>query len=131
MDLVVAAYGLSDAFPREERFGLTSQLRRAAISIPANIAEGQSRSTRKDFMRFLAIARSSLREADTHVLIAIRVGYVTTDAARAILALSDEVGRMLTALHSTLARGGRDDTRHSSPVTQHTARKNSSQSRIP
>lgn len=131
MDLVVAAYRLSDTFPRDERFGLTSQLRRAAISIPANIAEGQSRPTRKGFMRFLAMARPSLREADTHVLIAVRVGYVTADSARGLPALSDEVGRMLTALHATLARGGREETRHSSPVTQQTARKNSSQSRIP
>jgi four helix bundle protein len=131
MDLVVAAYALSDAFPSAERFGLTSQLRRATVSVPANIAEGHARTHRRDFMRFLTIARSSLREADTHVLIAVRVGHVSGDAAAPFLALSDEVGRMLTALYSAIAAREDVPARHASLVTQQTARKNSSQSRIP
>ena len=131
MDLVVAAYAITRAFPADERFGLTSQLRRAVISVPANIAEGQSRPHRKDFMRFIAIARSSLREVDTHLLIAARVGYVSDEASHDCLRLSDEVGRMLTALHQALAARRAHATRHPSPVPQHTARRYSSQSLIP
>jgi four helix bundle protein len=103
MELVVAAYAVSRCLPHDERFGLTSQLRRAVISVPANIAEGHARPHRRDFMRFVAIARASLREFDTHLLIAVRVGYLSAESVDDCARLSDEVGRMLTRLHATLA----------------------------
>jgi four helix bundle protein len=77
MDLVEACYRASTAIPREERFGLISQMRRAATSVPANIAEGYGRWNVKEFARFLAIANGSLRELETHVVIARRLGYLS------------------------------------------------------
>ena len=76
MDLVQAVYKITAGFPKEELYGLTSQLRRAAVSIPSNIAEGQGRRTTGDFQRFLAIANGSLREVETQILIAKRLNYL-------------------------------------------------------
>jgi four helix bundle protein len=73
MDLVIRVYELSDGFPRRETFGLTNQLRRSAISIPSNIAEGQARQTTQDFLRFLSIAQGSSQELETQILIAFRL----------------------------------------------------------
>ena len=75
MDLVEMIYRLSDGFPRSERFGLTPQLRRAAVSIPSNIAEGAARRSTAEYLRFLSIARGSLSEASTQLQIARRLGY--------------------------------------------------------
>ena len=100
--LVEAVYILGKRFPPDERFGLTSQLQRAAVSIPANIAEGWGRSHRGDYLHHLSIARGSLMEAETHVTIALRLHYVTEDDTRLIHALSQEVGKMLAALIASL-----------------------------
>ncbi|HEX8209361.1 MAG TPA: four helix bundle protein [Longimicrobium sp.] len=102
MDLVVDIYRASAKFPSDERFGLTSQIRRAAVSVPANIAEGNSRSTRKDYAAFLSIAKGSLAEIETFLLIAIRLGYVTEERVAAELALLTRVSKMLRSLRARL-----------------------------
>jgi len=95
MDLVEACYKLSATLPADERFGLTSQIRRAATSVPANIAEGFGRWNAREFGRFLAISCGSLRELETHVIITQRLGYVSEAKAGAVLRATDEVARML------------------------------------
>jgi four helix bundle protein len=104
MDLVVRCYELSARFPRDELFGLTSQLRRAAVSIPANISEGHGRSSTGAFLNHLSIAHGSVKELETHLLIAERLKYVTeasaNDAVNAVL----EVGRMLRGLRRSIER---------------------------
>lgn len=104
MDLVTGCYKATIRFPSDERFGLTSQLRRAAVSIPANIAEGHGRSLTKAFLNHLSIASSSLKEVETHLLIAVRLNYVSGDDIAPLLHLSSEVGRMLTGLRRSLER---------------------------
>ena len=104
MELVEAVYAATQGFPPDERFGLTSQLRRAAVSVPSNIAEGEGRGSRNDFGRFIAIAYGSLREVETQLLIAIRLGYVDEPACRGAFSLADEVGRLLNGLARSLDR---------------------------
>ena len=104
MDLVELIYAESRSFPREEIYGLTSQLRRAAVSIPSNIAEGQGRRTTADFIRHLSISYGSLRELETQTLIAERLRYFRAAASEKILKLAGEVGRLLNGLMSSLAR---------------------------
>ena len=91
MNLVVGIYDETQGFPREELYGLTSQMRRAAVSIPSNIAEGKGRSTDRDRALFFCHARGSLLELETQILIAQRLTYVTPPRA-------EEVGRMLNSL---------------------------------
>jgi four helix bundle protein len=98
MDLAEATYRLSRSFPREEQFGLTSQSRRAAVSIPANIAEGYGRSSRLSYLHFLRIAQGSLKELETHLILAIRVGAATHSVVHPVLENADQLGRMLRAL---------------------------------
>lgn len=95
MDLVEACYKLSASLPVDERFGLTSQIRRAATSIPANIAEGFGRWNTREFGRFLAISCGSLRELETHVIISQRLGFVSEAKAGPVLRASDELAGML------------------------------------
>ncbi|MCD9033981.1 four helix bundle protein [Luteimonas sp. Y-2-2-4F] len=102
MDLVEAVYRISDRFPDAERFGLTSQIRRAAISIPSNIAEGAARRSKADYLRFLSIARGSLSELDTQYQIARRLGYAGPDMA--MTELVDRNFAKLTALMNSLGR---------------------------
>ena len=83
-DLTVAIYERSRSFPREEIYGLTSQLRRASYSVPANIAEGSSRESQRDYLHFLYIARGSLSEAQYFLHLATRLGYVSTENAEAL-----------------------------------------------
>jgi four helix bundle protein len=104
MLLVSAVYKLARTFPDSERFGLTSQMQRAAVSIPSNIAEGQGRLATKEFRRFLGIAQGSLRELETQLLISIDLGYASSSQANACLELADEIGRMLSALIKALDR---------------------------
>jgi four helix bundle protein len=98
MKLVVAIYDLTKNFPREETYGLSSQLRRAAVSIPANIAEGQGRRLPREFTQFLANARGSLLEVDTLLELAKDLGYISRAQHVAIQQQVDEVGRMLNGL---------------------------------
>lgn len=102
MELVVAVYELSKLFPDSERFGLTNQLRRAAVSVPSNIAEGHARGSAKAFLSFLWIANGSLAELETQVQLAIRLHFVTEDRVVRCQQLIEEVGRMLTGLRRSL-----------------------------
>jgi len=98
MDLVVSVYRSTDNFPKAEVYGLTSQIRRAVTSIPANIAEGQGRRLAKEFLYFLANARGSLWELDTHLEAAARLGFLNPDTHLELRSQMDEVGRMLNGL---------------------------------
>jgi four helix bundle protein len=104
MDLAEEVYRVSRTFPREEIYGLTSQLRRAAVSVPSNIAEGQGRRTTADFQRHLSIAYGSLLEVETQMLIAIRLGYLVEGSCHVVMNLTAEVGRLLNGLMSSLAK---------------------------
>jgi len=104
MDLVESVYKLVKKFPKEELFGLTSQLRRAAISIPANVAEGQGRNSRGDFRRFLSVAHGSPREVETHIHIAARLRYIDETQKESILSRCAEIGRLITGLSNSLDR---------------------------
>jgi four helix bundle protein len=102
MDLVESIYRSTEAFPSHERFGLTNQLRRAAVSIPSNIAEGQGRSSTKDFLHFLSISRSSLQEVQTQVELAVRLGYLGNQASQNLFESAEEVARILNGLCRSL-----------------------------
>jgi len=104
MDLAVAVYEQTRTFPREEAYGLTSQLRRAAVSVPSNIAEGQGRHTTKDFIRFLGVARGSLQEAQTQVILAKRLGYISEVQEARLLDQCAGVARLLYGLTNALKR---------------------------
>ncbi|MFN2502220.1 MAG: four helix bundle protein [Pyrinomonadaceae bacterium] len=98
VDLVIEIYKLTKEFPSDEKFGMTSQTRRAAVSIPANIAEGAARESDKDFIRFLSIAQGSASELETEILIANRLGFLSDVNYRLTIKALDDVGRMLTGL---------------------------------
>ena len=98
MALVETVYRVSDGFPREEIYGLTAQIRRCAVSVPSNIAEGEGRRSRNDFARFLQIANGSLMELRTQLLIAERLKFVNRESIQQPVKQIDEVGRMLHGL---------------------------------
>jgi four helix bundle protein len=102
MDLVVDYYDLVRSYPKEELFALSSQIRRAATSIPANIAEGWGRESRNEYIRFLQIAQGSLKELETHLLVSERVGLASHGQISTILVRADLVGRTLHALIRSL-----------------------------
>lgn len=102
MDLVEGIYAATRQFPKEEIYGLTSQLRRAAVSIPSNIAEGQGRKSVNEFLHHLSIAYGSLREVETQILIAGRLSYLLPDEINRLLELSAEVGRLINGLSHSL-----------------------------
>lgn len=102
MDLVELVYQAIKAFPREELYGLTNQLRRAAVSIPSNIAEGQARNSTAEFRNFLSIARGSLAEVETQLLIAHRLRYIEIAKLQELQAVQIEVNKMTNALMSKL-----------------------------
>lgn len=102
IELVVEIYRITRTFPKEELYCLTSQMRRAAISIPSNIAEGQGRRTRKEFANFLSIAHGSLREIETQLIIAQQLQYNTLINLEAALNRCAEIGRLLNGLSNSL-----------------------------
>ena len=102
MELVESVYKLTSRLPEAERFGLVSQLRRAAVSIPSSLAEGHSRASTREFARFLSMARGSLAEVETQSIIAERLGYASPGAVKAILEQCDEQGRLLPGLKKAL-----------------------------
>jgi len=105
MDLVLKVYKTTSRFPKSEVYGLTSQTRRAVVSIPSNIAEGASRRTKKEFLQFLYIAKSSLSELDTQFELAERLGYVSVSHWNTLDEDMTNIDRMLSGLirHENMA----------------------------
>ncbi len=104
LELVDETYRCTDQFPQRERYEVTAQMRAAAISIPANIAEGHARHTPREFLRFLAIANGSLQELDTYYEIGLRRKHATASDPAKMRALIDEVGRVMSGLRTALKR---------------------------
>lgn len=100
--LVKAIYQISASFPKEEVYGLTSQLKRAAVSIPSNIAEGSSRQSHVEFIRFINIARGSLAEVETQLEIAKELEFINLEELSALSLKTEEIGRLLSGLRSSL-----------------------------
>jgi four helix bundle protein len=102
MNLVRSIYELTGPFPRDELFGLTSQLRRAAISVPSNIAEGDARDSRKEYLHHLSISLGSLAEVETQLLLASQLGYCPRETIDRVLMETNELGRKLRGLQKSL-----------------------------
>lgn len=102
MELVKMVYDLTEKFPSEEKFGLTIQIRKAVVSVPSNIAEGQGRNSTKEFINHLSIAYGSLMEVETQVMIAEMRKYISKDELDAVLNKSAEVGRLINGLANSL-----------------------------
>lgn len=103
MDLAESVYVATQRYPREETYGLTSQTRRSAVSIPSNIAEGQGRGGTRDFVRFLVVARGSLCELETQLRLGGRLGYVDDALVDGLLKQSGTVGRLINGLIRSVA----------------------------
>ena len=112
IDLAVEIYRISAGFPREERFGLTAQVREASVSVSANIAEGSGRATSRDLLNFLSHARASLKESESLVLLAQRLGFVSAPDCAEAFRLAEETSRTLAGLRASIA------TRNRKPSTQ-------------
>jgi four helix bundle protein len=104
MDLAEQCYRVTRPFPKEELFGMTSQIQRAAISIPANIAEGQGREYTKEFLNFLSVSRGSLMELQTHLLLSQRVELIQERDLQELMLLCERVSMMLTRLRQALEK---------------------------
>lgn len=103
LDLVDNIYAVTKKFPKDELYGLTSQIRRAAVSVPSNIAEGYARQSRLELRNYLSIARGSLAEVETQLIIANRQGYLGSDDMNIIIEKHTEVSKMLMALFKKVA----------------------------
>lgn len=101
MQLVVAVYQMTSEFPSEERYGLAQQMRRAAVSIPSNIAEGAGRNSPKEFLNFIGISRGSLAELETQLQLAVMLGFAVPD--HQVFELANSTGKLLTGLHKKLS----------------------------
>jgi|SRR5581483_1575790 len=102
MDFVVDLYQVTQQFPREEQYGLTNQLRRAAVSVPSNIAEGQGRGPGNQFVYHLGIAQGSIQEAETQIILADRLSFARTDDLNRLLTRAEEVGRLNRGLQQSI-----------------------------
>ena len=100
IDFVTGIYKLTEEFPREEMYGLTSQMRRAAVSIPSNIAEGAARGSKAEFRKFLAIAQGSISELETQIIINSKLGFCST--VEGLLSELDEISRMIVGLRKSV-----------------------------
>jgi four helix bundle protein len=105
MDFAVATYQITKKFPSDERFGLRLQLRRASVSVASNIAEGHGRTRKREYARFALIARGSLKEAETQLHLATRLGYLEEGDVAALLATAMRLNKLLTGLHKRLSAG--------------------------
>ncbi len=104
MDLVEQVYLLTQTFPKHETYGLASQMQRAAVSIPSNIAEGHTREHSKEYLHYLSIARSSLAELQTQLEIAVRLKYCSPEQLAQLIEQADSLGRQLSALRNVLMK---------------------------
>ncbi len=111
MDLTLLIYELTNEFPKHEVYGLSSQMRRASVSIASNLAEGSARRTRRDFRQFVIIARGSNCELQTQLLVATRLGYASEAKLNQAESLALDVGRMLNGLSNFLKRNQDADTK--------------------
>ena len=121
MKLVVQVYKVTGHFPAEERFGLSQQLRRAAVAIPANIAEGNARNYPREYVQYCHIARGSIAEVKCLLRISLNLGFLTEDEFRVLFAAYDQLGRMLQALINQLAKR----------LTRHSVNRKPDQSPVP
>ncbi|MBM7560916.1 four helix bundle protein [Fusibacter tunisiensis] len=103
--LVLGIYDMTQSFPKDELYGLTSQIRRATVSICSNIVEGKARGSKKEYIRFLLISRGSLEEVKYQVLLAKDLNYIDEDQYNSLLSLGNEVGKLLNGLINKLVRG--------------------------
>jgi four helix bundle protein len=106
MELAVHTYKLAGQFPARETYGLVAQVTRAAASVPANIAEGHARGSKKDYANFLAIAKGSLMETETFLTLAVRLGYLSSDQAAPAMQLITEISKMLTSIRRKVLVSG-------------------------
>ena len=102
MEIVIEIYNLTRAFPPEERFGLSAQLRRAAVSIPSNIAEGHSRLGAAEFRRFVSIARGSVGEIETQIAVAVALSFIAADETAPLSSQLERLSKMLFGLYRRL-----------------------------
>ncbi|MBX9618545.1 MAG: four helix bundle protein [Hyphomicrobiales bacterium] len=107
MTLAEAIYRLTKAYPKDETYGLTAQMRRASVSVPANIAEGYGRENTGSYVQFLRIAQGSLKELETHLLLSARVALALMDDVEPLLTQTETVGKMLRALIRSLESGSK------------------------
>lgn len=96
-------YAITQKMPKEEMYGLTSQIRRAAVSIPSNIAEGSARGSTREFMRFVTIAMGSLAELETQLYLAVELNFIEVEPTQFVLKETDVLGKMLRKLHQSLS----------------------------
>jgi len=104
MELAVAVYRLTASLPRDEIYGVSSQLKRSAVSVPANIAEGYGRDSKGAYIQYLRVAQGSLKEFETHLLLTERVGLLVTNSIEPLLAKSESIGKMLRSLIRSLEK---------------------------
>ena len=109
MSIAERAYLLTAGFPKDEVYGMTSQIRRAAVSIAANIAEGHGRENSGSFIQFMRVSQGSLKELETHLLLAVRVRLVSVEEVEPMLQQCDELGRMLRSLIRSIQRRQSND----------------------
>ena len=102
IDLVLEVYKLSDCLPDKEKYGLCSQMQRAAVSVPANVAEGHGRDSTKEFIRHLSIAKGSLAELETHITIAAKLNFIDQEQFKTFTTSSQEIARMISGLQRSL-----------------------------
>jgi four helix bundle protein len=110
MDLAVECYELTRRFPRDEVYGMASQIRRSAASIAANIAEGHGRDATGHYVQHLKFAQGSLKELETHLILSSRVGIAAPDTVASLMKASDEIGKMLRSLIRSLQDGRNERT---------------------